>query len=252
MTKDFYKYMIEKEDDINIDNEEVGSGKAKSFSKVSAKKSKKYKIPVSSKDGKFGKFVKTVLLNMINTSKGQEKGSLLLKGDPGSGKTSSLQQFADIIGMKIITIEAPHVSEDAIISVPYLVKTGMNTEKKTMEMKEDKNAAMGFEVITAESSLITDLKNKKPMKQAEWDKAVNKYAHIAKIREDYRKPIDKIRGTYNTILFLDEFYRTNSKRIQNLFRTILNGYLGDCWSYDQIIEVEIEDEGFRKFIKNKI
>jgi len=141
--------------------------------------------------------------------------------------TSSIEQFADIIGMKIITIEAPHVSEDAIISVPYLVKTGMNTEKKTMEMKEDKNAAMGFEVVTAESSLITDLKNKKPMKQAEWDKAVNRYAHIAKIREDYRKPIDKIRGTYNTILFLDEFYRTGSKRIQNLFRTILNGYLGD-------------------------
>jgi len=227
MTKDFYKYMTEKEDDINIDSEEVGSGKAKNFSKVSAKKSKKYKIPVSSKDGKFGKFVKTVLLNMINTSKGQEKGSLLLKGDPGTGKTSSIEQFADIIGMKIITIEAPHVSEDAIISVPYLVKTGMNTEKKTMEMKEDKNAAMGFEVVTAESSLITDLKNKKPMKQAEWDKAVNRYAHIAKIREDYRKPIDKIRGTYNTILFLDEFYRTGSKRIQNLFRTILNGYLGD-------------------------
>jgi len=214
-------------EDVNLDDEEVGSGKAKSFAKVSAKKSKKYKIPVSSKDGKFGKFVKTVLLNMINTSKGQEKGSLLLKGDPGTGKTSSIEQFADIVGMKIITIEAPHVSEDAIISVPYLVKTGMNTEKKTMDMKEDKNAAMGFEVISAESSLISDLKNKRPMKQAEWDKAVNRFAHIAKIRDEYKRPIDKIRGTYNTILFLDEFYRTGSKRIQNLFRTILNGYLGD-------------------------
>ena len=214
-------------EDVNLDDEEVGSSKAKSFAKVSAKKSKKYKIPVSSKDGKFGKFVKTVLLNMINTSKGQEKGSLLLKGDPGTGKTSSIEQFADIVGMKIITIEAPHVSEDAIISVPYLVKTGMNTEKKTMDMKEDKNAAMGFEVISAESSLISDLKNKRPMKQAEWDKAVNRFAHIAKIRDEYKRPIDKIRGTYNTILFLDEFYRTGSKRIQNLFRTILNGYLGD-------------------------
>jgi hypothetical protein len=141
--------------------------------------------------------------------------------------TSSIEQFADIVGMKIITIEAPHVSEDAIISVPYLVKTGLNTEKKNMEMKADSNTAMGFEVISAESSLISDLKNKKPMKQAEWDKAVNKYDHIIKIRDEYRKPIDKIRGTYNTILFLDEFYRTGSKRIQNLFRTILNGYLGD-------------------------
>ena len=213
--------------DVNLDDEEVGLGKAKTFSKVAAKKSKKYKIPVSSKDGKFSKFVKTVLLNMINTSKGQEKGSLLLKGDPGTGKTSSIEQFADIVGMKIITIEAPHVSEDAIISVPYLVKSGLNTEKKTMDMKEDKNAAMGFEVISAESSLISDLKNKRPMKQAEWDRAVNKYAHIAKIRDDFKRPIEKIRGTYNTILFLDEFYRTGSKRIQNLFRTILNGYLGD-------------------------
>jgi len=96
MTKDFYKYMTEKEDDTNIDSEEVGSGKAKNFSKVSAKKSKKYKIPVSSKDGKFGKFVKTVLLNMINTSKGQEKGSLLLKGDPGTGKCLEENYLLDI------------------------------------------------------------------------------------------------------------------------------------------------------------
>ena len=139
--------------------------------------------------------------------------------------TSSIEQFADIVGMDIITIEAPHVSEDAIISVPYLVKSGSSSEQKTMQMKESQD--IGFEVVSAESALISDLKNKKPMTQANWDKAVNKYKHLADIREKFKRPIRNIRKTYNKILFLDEFYRTGSKRIQNLFRTILNGYLGD-------------------------
>ena len=211
--------------EVNLDNMDVGAGKAKTLAKAGAKKSLKYKIPISSKSGKFSKFVENVLLNMINTSKGQEKGSLLLKGDPGTGKTSSIEQFADIVGMEIITIEAPHVSEDAIISVPYLVKSGLNVENKTVQMKETQD--IGFEVVSAESALISDLKNKKPMTQANWDKAVNKYKHIADIREQFKRPIKNIRKTYNKILFVDELYRTGSKRIQNLFRTILNGYLGD-------------------------
>jgi len=211
--------------EVNLDDMEVGAGKAKTLAKAGAKKSLKYRIPVSSKSGKFGKFVESVLLNMINTSKGQEKGSLLLKGDPGTGKTSSIEQFADIVGMDIITIEAPHVSEDAIISVPYLVKSGLSSEQKTMQMKESQD--IGFEVVSAESALISDLKNKKPMTQANWDKAVNKFKHISDIREQFKRPIKNIRKTYNKILFVDELYRTGSKRIQNLFRTILNGYLGD-------------------------
>ena len=211
---------------INLDDMEVGAGKARTLDKIGAKKSIKYKIPVSSRSGKFNEFVENVLLNMINTSKGQEKGSLLLKGDPGTGKTSSVEQFSDIVGMNIITIEAPHVSEDAIISVPYLIKKGLNVEQRTAQMRETE---VGFEVISAESSLISELKSKKPMKLADWNKAINKFPHLAKIRDSYKRPIKKIRETYNTILFIDELYR--------------------CFDYSQEVEVEILDKDFLEYIK---
>lgn len=206
-----------------IMNAEVGDGKAKTLKQVSAKTSVKYRVPTSSKGDKFGKFVESVLMNMINTSKGLEKGSLLLKGDPGTGKTSAIQQFAGLMGMNIYTIEAPHVSEDSIISVPYLIRKGNDVERKVSEFKEIEG---GFEVINAESSLISELKKKVPMKDTTWNQFITANKHLSPIRDSYRRPIDKIREVYNSILFIDELYRVGSPRLQNLFRTILNGNLG--------------------------
>jgi len=214
-----------KVDDTEIEDIEVGNSKVKDFSKIKAKKEVKYKVPKGSKNKKFEGFCKKVIKSMINTSKGREKGSLLLKGDPGTGKTSSVESFADIMGMRIITIEAPHTSEDSIISVPYLIKKGLETEEGTLEIDKSQDGD-GFEVINAESSLVTDLRNKKPMKTVEWDKSVRKFKHLEKIRDEFIKPIENIRNVYTTILFIDELYRSGSPRIQNLFRTILNGYIG--------------------------
>lgn len=44
-------------------------------------------------------------------------------------------------------------------------------------------------------------------------------------------------------------HNTGSKRIQNLFRTILNGYLGDCWNPRQEIEFN-GNKDFMRFIEN--
>lgn len=211
-------------EDEEIFNAKIGSGSSTKLDSMEKSKLTKYKIPTATNGDKFAKFAKDVLLSMINHSNKTEKGSLLLTGDPGTGKTSSIEQFAGLVGMKIITVEAPHTSEEHIISIPYLVRTGTDTESKTFEATD---TGSSFEVVNAESSLISDLKNKTPMKESEWNKFISSNKHLEPIRDKFRKPIDTVRNTYNTILFLDEFYRITSTRMGNLFRTILNGSLGD-------------------------
>ena len=115
--------------EVNLDDMEVGAGKAKTLAKAGVKKSLKYKIPVSSKSGKFGKFVETVLLNMINTSKGVEKGSLLLKGDPGTGKC--------LHGDEVLDVKISKDLEKTIKYIRKLESKGIYTKPLEYYIKHD-------------------------------------------------------------------------------------------------------------------
>jgi len=178
---------------------------------------KKFKIP-KAKGDKLDEFV----LNVITSMMGDSKGKLLLTGDPGTGKTSTIKQVISLLKMNLITVEAPHISEENIISVPYLVRRG---NKETSEVMELKALSSDFEVVNAESNLVTQLTHGKTMTDSEYKAFLNANKLLKPLAKLYKRAIDE-RLPYTNVLFIDEFYRIGNQRIQNLFRTILDGNIG--------------------------
>lgn len=205
------------EPDTDIKMTTASATKVASLSKG---KAKKLKIPQAKSESKYQDFLDTVLMNML----GESQSRLLLTGEPGSGKSRTVENVMSLLKMQVITVEAPHVSEEDIINIPYLVKRGNKIDAESSSFKETKT---GFEVVQAESALITRLKMKKKITDNEYQAFLKKNKILIPLADDYKDTIDEIADKFATVLFLDEFYRSGSPRIQNLFRTILNGNLGN-------------------------
>src|SRR5574343_2115187 len=62
-----------------------------------------------------------ILANMKAKSQSIGKSGILLAGDPGVGKTSFIRFFSLLTGIELITIEAPHITEEHIINIPFIV-----------------------------------------------------------------------------------------------------------------------------------
>jgi len=187
---------------------------------LSKGKAKKLKIPQGKSESKYQDFLDVVLMNMI----GGGQAKLLLTGDPGTGKSRTVENIMSLLRMQVITVEAPHISEEDIINIPYLVRRGNKTAAESSSFKETKT---GFEVVQAESALITRLKQKKKITDNEYNAFLKKNKILQPLADEYKETIDEVNDKFATVLFLDEFYRSSSARIQNLFRTILNGKLGN-------------------------
>ena len=206
---------------INVEPDEIKNVQTKTtkVKELSKGVAKKLKIPQGKSSDKLQKFTETVILHML----GQEAGKLLLTGDPGTGKSRTVETVVSLLKMQCITIEAPHVSEEAIINIPYLVRRGNNIESNNDTYKS--TGENTFEVVNAESNLVTRLKRTKPIKDAEYNQFLKSHKILLPLVKKYKNVIEKL--PYRNVLFIDEYYRTGSKRIQNLFRTILNGNIGD-------------------------
>lgn len=187
----------------------------------------KLKIPQSKTGDKLEKFLETVSLHMM----GNAKGKLLLTGDPGTGKSKTVETVMSLLRMQVITIEAPHTSEESVISIPYLVKRGTDEEVGVDQYKGGKDE-MSYEVVNAESALITKLKKTLPIKDAEYDKFLNSNKLLKPLADKYKPVVDELAKSYKTVLFLDEFYR--------------------CFLGEQVISVDILDEDFKRFIESRI
>ena len=162
---------------------------------------------------------------------GNAKGKLLLTGDPGTGKSKTVETVMSLLRMQVITIEAPHTSEESVISIPYLVKRGTDEEVGVDQYKGGKDE-MSYEVVNAESALITKLKKTLPIKDAEYDKFLNSNKLLKPLADKYKPVVDELAKSYKTVLFLDEFYR--------------------CFLGEQVISVDILDEDFKRFIESRI
>jgi len=156
---------------------------------------------------RFTKLVDRIVMRLMSS----DKTNLLLAGEPGTGKTSMVQDALSLLRIRTTTVEAPHTSEEHLINMPYLVKTSGSDNS--------------YSVVTADSHLVSILEDQEPLSDEEYNDFLDKNPHLKPLAKKYEKIAEQV--PCKSVLFLDEFYRTGSKRMQNLFRTILNGRIGN-------------------------
>ena len=217
-----------------------GEGKVKAAGKVSQAldaRVKRFKAPKVSANNLFSEQV----FKMLSLMKGQAaqagvKNSLMLTGDPGVGKTSFIRGFSKLLGLPLIPIEAPHITEEHIINIPFMIirDTKVKKENAVIELgnegsKSLKDDGQNFDIVQAESNLVTKLKAMKNLKLKDQQHlaSVASDKNLRQIYMNYKSLIDSVRDSYHCILFLDEYYRNDNMKIRNILRNILNGRIGN-------------------------
>ena len=83
------------------------------------------------------------------------KVPMLLAGDPGIGKTTFMKDFSVLTGLRVIVVEAPHIAEEHIINIPFIVF------EKGEEKKQDEAlivvTCMALGVIVIMTAIIINI-----------------------------------------------------------------------------------------------
>ena len=182
----------------------------------------------------------------------------LLGGDTGVGKTSFIKDLSKLLGLELILIETPHLIEEHIVRIPFIIFKDEHEDKKELSV----NGGPEFEVQLAKSNLHTQLVNSKKLSDDQYLKSVyNGSDDIIKIFEqlggsktEIPKDIKKIRSAYECVLFLDEYFRQTSTPIRNMLRSILNGRLGSDKIPNNVYIIfasNLVDEGVGDILENE-
>lgn len=177
-------------------------------------------------------FLSNITHNMLSRSNKQ----LLIAGDTGLGKTSYIKQLGNIFGLPVVVIEAPHITEEELINIPFIVRQPNGQVIKGVEQLKvvgdsgDTVQRTKYGIQLAKSHLVTVLEklqqmpppSPKTMKPHEAE-LVQAFMDTPEGQEAY----PAIRRKFQRILFIDEFFRTKNEVIINILRNILNGYIGD-------------------------
>lgn len=172
----------------------------------------------------------TIFRNMKNKRDTTQFPGVLLGGDPGTGKTTRMELLSQILGVEMITIEAPHLVEEHIINIPFIVfkPSDDSTEGGSTKVKDD------YDIVLADSNLFSKIKH--ATKISDKDHLINIYKKSNDVIALYEalggtptelpEDIKELRNDYNVILFLDEYFRQTTERIRNMLRSILNNKIG--------------------------
>lgn len=186
--------------------------------------------------------LKEFMSHLRTVRDGNMHGRILLAGDPGIGKTTFTKTLAEILGLKLITIEIPHVSEEHLINIPFIVinPTSENKEHGKIQLEpvdttnEDEEGG-DYKLVLAQSNLYSILQSARNVSDAEYLKHMNEkakphvkelYAALGGTATEIPEQIVEIRKHHTTILFLDEYWRQTTMRIRNILREILNNNIG--------------------------
>jgi MoxR-like ATPase len=166
---------------------------------------------------------------VFDNMKLQNVAPVMLAGSTGIGKTSFVKQLGKLLGLNVEIIEVPHVAEEHLINIPFLIQkpTGQSAQK-TIDFTQ-------WDVTMAESYLASVLKAMKPISDTQYLANVKKfdknlraiYEQLGGTDDTIPEEISSIRRRYRTILFLDEFLRKSSPQVQNIIRGLLNKKIGN-------------------------
>ena len=176
--------------------------------------------------------------------------SPLLTSAPGVGKTQRMNLLSQILGIEMITIEAPHIVEEHIIQIPFIVfnpKTGREAAGHT-EYND-------YKVQMADSNLFTQIKNAQKISDKDLlksvysstDEVIQLFEYFGGTETEIPEEFQELRSQYTSILFLDEYFRQTSMRIRNMLRGLLNNKIA-CLMPEQELEVTITDPKFLAFL----
>lgn len=160
----------------------------------------------------------------------------LIAGSTGIGKTTFVKQLSKLLGMSMIMIEVPHITEEQIINIPFMVFDQTSPKGKTMNQTFQTGTKDGraYTVVLGQSFLANELHKAKLMPDAQYlarlkqDPVVFKmFQMLGGTETEIPKEIHDIRQRFKVILFLDEYYRQTSDNVRNILRTILNNQIGN-------------------------
>jgi MoxR-like ATPase len=157
---------------------------------------------------------------------------LMLAGSTGIGKTTFVKQLGRLMGLPVILVEAPHITEEHLINIPFIVFDPVSKTGKSQSVNvSDQN----FHVQLGQSHLASELAQKKAvpdqtlinlMRSA--DANLKQLWHNMGGDENTIPPeIAQVRSHYRVVLFLDEYFRQTSANVRNILRGILNGRIGN-------------------------
>jgi MoxR-like ATPase len=169
--------------------------------------------------------------SMDNNQAFDQYHGILLSGEPGTGKTQRITLFSRLLGIELIVIEAPHIVEEHIINIPFIVFDGLSDNKKggNTQLTGDE-----YKVELADSNLYSLIKHARKIPDSEYLSAIYRsgkdiielFEYFGGNETTIPDEFKEVRNSYNVILFLDEFFRQTSMRIRNMLRGILNGKIG--------------------------
>ena len=157
---------------------------------------------------------------------------LLLAGATGIGKTTFVKQLGKLMGLPVILVEAPHITEEHLINIPFVV---FEPASKSGHPDSVNVSSQNFHVQLGQSHLAAELAKKKPVPDATLVNLIrNSDANLKQLwsnmgGDDATIPgeIQGLRQKYRVILFLDEYFRQTSANVRNILRGILNGRIGN-------------------------
>ena len=160
---------------------------------------------------------------------------LLLTGPTGIGKTTFVKNIGRLLGMNVVVVEAPHVTEEHLINIPFMVKPPNKAGQQKNIKTDDEESQADFDIKLAKSYLASELGNSKVITDKELldlinnsnQNVKNSWAYFGGTPNSLPPIFKNIRSKYSVILFLDEYFRQTSKNVRNMLRNILNGRLGN-------------------------
>lgn len=177
-----------------------------------------------------------ILEDILENMDASHNARMLLAGSTGIGKTQFVKQLAKLMGMELIMIEVPHITEEKVINIPFVVFDSAHPRGRTgHQVVEQKTDAQGrvYDIVMGKSYLASELARRTLIPDAQFIKSVSKDPVLSKLwselggDENTIPPeIAALRKRFDVILFLDEYFRQTTDNVRNILRTILNRKIG--------------------------